>query len=178
MGTKIVTGKVRFSYCNVWEPKSINGGDPKYSVSLIIPKSDKKTLAAIEKAIKEAEQAGITKFGSKFTSGPNFKRPLRDGDTDRPNDEAYAGSYFVNANSNTKPGIVDKDVNRILDQSDFYSGCYGRASITIYPFNTSGNKGLACYLGNLQKLEDGKPLGGKSTPEDDFATDDDEDFLS
>lgn len=163
---KIVTGKVRFSYANVWEPKSINGSDPKYSVSLIIPKSDKDTLKKVEEAIEEAKKEGTAKLGGKIPA--NLKTPLRDGDVDRADDESYADSYFINANSNTKPGIVDKNVQTILDQSEFYSGCYGRASITFYAYNANGNKGIACGLQNLQKLEDGDPLGGHSRAEDDF----------
>lgn len=174
--TKVITGKVRFSYCNVWEPKSIEGSTPKYSVSLIIPKSDTKTIADIKAAIEQAKKEGISKFGGKIPA--NLKYPLRDGDIDRPDDEAYANSYFVNANSTTRPGIVDKDVNPIFDQSEVYSGCYGRASIVFYAFNQNGNKGIACGLQNIQKLADGEPLGGKARPEDDFDTYDDDDFLS
>lgn len=171
---KVITGKIRFSYANVWEPKSINGSDPKYSVSLIIPKSDKATLKKIKEAIEEAKKEGVAKLGGKIPT--NLKTPLRDGDIDRPEDEAYTNSYFINANSNTKPGIVDKDVQPILDQSEFYSGCYGRASIVFYAYNANGNKGIACGLQNLQKIEDGEPLGGHSRAEDDFDAVED-DFL-
>ncbi len=125
--TKVITGKVRFSYANVWEAKSVNGGDEKYSVSLIIPKSDKKTIADIKAAIEQAKKEGLSKFGGKAPA--NLKLPLRDGDVDRPDDEAYNDCYFVNANSKDRPGIVDKNVKPILDQSEVYSGCYGRASI-------------------------------------------------
>lgn len=174
--TKVVTGKVRFSYANVWEAKSINGGDEKYSVSLIIPKSDKKTLAMIKKAIEQAKLEGKSKLGGKVTA--NIKQPLRDGDVDRPGDEAYKDSYFVNANSKNRPGIVDANVHKILDPNELYSGCYGRASITFYAFNQNGNKGIACGLQNLQKLSDGEPLSGRSRAEDDFTTANDEDFLA
>lgn len=173
---KVVTGNVRFSYANVWEPKSINGGDEKYSVSIIIPKSDKKTLAEINAAIETAKKDGVSKFGGKVPA--NLKLPLRDGDVDRPDDEAYGSSYFINANSTTKPGIVDKNVQPIIDTTEFYSGCYGRASLVFYAFNSNGNKGIACGLQNLQKLEDGEPLGGRSRAEDDFdSVNDDEDIL-
>ena len=174
--TRIITEKVRFSYANVWEAKSINGSEPKYSVSLVIDKSDKKTIELVKAAIKEAEENGIDKFGKGFTSGSGFKRPLRDGDIDRPDDETYKNCYFVNANSKDRPNIVDRNVKAIIDKNEFYSGCYGRASITFYPFNTSGNKGIACYLGNLQKLGDGEPLGSVRKAEDDFETVADEDF--
>lgn len=176
---KIVTEKVRFSYANVWEPRSVNGSDPKYSVSIIISKDDKKTLEKINKAIESAEKDGISRFGSKFTSGSNFKRPLRDGDIDRADDPAYENSYFLNVNSKAKPGIVDKNVEPILDQTEFYSGCYGKASISSFPYSINGAKGITFGLNNLQKLEDGESLGGVSRPEDDFASfdDDAEDIL-
>jgi hypothetical protein len=174
--TKVVTGKVRFSYANIWEPKSINGGDEKYSVSLIIPKSDKKTIAAIKVAIEQAKKDGALKFGGKVPA--SLKLPLRDGDVDRADDEAYKNCYFVNANSKDRPGVVDKNVKSILDQSELYSGCYGRASITFYAFNQNGNKGIACGLQNLQKLVDGEPLSGRSRAEDDFTTAEDDDFLA
>lgn len=165
--TKVVTGKVRFSYLHVWEPTAIEEGqEKKYSASLIIPKSDKVTLAAVKKAIAAATEAGKAKFGGKIPA--NLKTPLRDGDIERPEDENYENSFFLNANCKTKPGLVDKDCNPILDQDELYSGCYGRASITFYAFNTSGNKGIACGLNNLQKLRDGEPLGGRSTAESDF----------
>ena len=106
-----------------------------------------------------------------------LKTPLRDGDLERPDDEAYANSYFINANSATALGIVDADRNTIIDRSEVYSGVYGRASINLYAFNSNGNKGIACGLNNLQKIKDGEPLGGKSRAEDDFATEED-DFLS
>ncbi len=174
--SKVVTGKVRFSYANIWEPKSINGSEEKYSVSLIIPKSDVKTIEEIQVAMEEAKQEGIAKFGGKIPA--NLKLPLRDGDIDRPDDEAYQGCYFINANSKDKPQIVDKKVKPILDPNEVYSGCYGRASINFYAFNQNGNKGIACGLGNLQKLEDGEPLSGHSRAEDDFQAYGEDDFLS
>ena len=180
--TKVITGvNTRWSYVNAWEPKSINGGAPKYSVSLIIPKSDTKTLEKIRAAIQAAYEEGQSKLKGNGRSVPALsalKTPLRDGDTERPDDEAYANSYFVNANSGTAPGIVDADRNPILERSEVYSGVYGRASINFYAFNSNGNKGIACGLNNLQKLRDGEPLGGKSRTEDDFAEEDEDDFLS
>lgn len=175
-GTKVVTGVVRFSYANIWEPKSINGSDEKYSVSLIISKDDKETIDAINKAVEQAKKDGISKFGGKIPG--NLKLPLRDGDIERPDDEAYKNSYFINANSKDRPQVVDKAVRPILDQSEVYSGCYGRASITFYAFNSNGNKGVACGLGNLQKIKDGEALSGRSNASDDFTTEEDEDFLS
>jgi len=180
--TKVITGpRTRWSYANVWDPKSINGGAPKYSVSLIIPKSDTKTIAKIEAAIQAAYEEGESKLKGSGRSVPALsvlKTPLRDGDTERPDDEAYKNSYFVNANSSTAPGIVDADKNPILERSEVYSGVYGRASVNFYAFNSNGNKGIACGLNNLQKISDGEPLGGKSRAEDDFDTEDEDDFLS
>lgn len=180
--TKVITGvNTRWSYVNAWEPKSINGGAPKYSVSLIIPKSDTKTIERIQAAIQAAYEEGQGKLKGNGKSVPALsvlKTPLRDGDAERPDDEAYADSYFVNANSGTAPGIVDADRNPIIDRSEVYSGVYGRASINFYAFNSNGNKGIACGLNNLQKIRDGESLGGKSRAEDDFAAEDDDDFLS
>lgn len=186
--TKVITGpNTRFSYANVWEAKSINGGAPKFSVSLIIPKSDTKTVEKIKVAIEAAYKESESKLKGNGRSVPALsaiKNPLRDGDTERPDDEAYANSYFINANSATAPGIVDANCNPILERSEVYSGVYGRASISFYAFNSNGNKGIACSLNNLQKLRDGEPLGGRTRAEDDFATEaeaapsSDDDFLS
>lgn len=180
--TKVITGvNTRWSYANVWDPKSINGGAPKYSVSLIIPKSDTATVNKIKAAIQAAYEEGQSKLKGNGKSVPALsaiKTPLRDGDLERPDDEAYKNSYFINANSSTAPGIVDADRQPILERSEVYSGVYGRASINLYAFNSNGNKGIACGLNNLQKIRDGEPLGGKSRAEGDFATaDDEDDFL-
>lgn len=180
--TKVITGpETRWSYANVWEAKSINGGQPKYSISLIIPKSDQKTIDKIQAAIQAAYEEGQSKLKGNGKSVPALsvlKTPLRDGDTERPDDEAYRDSYFINANSSTAPGIVDADRQVIIDHSEVYSGVYGRASINFYAFNSNGNRGIACGLNNLQKIKDGEPLGGKRRAEDDFATEEDDDFLS
>ena len=175
--TKVVTGVVRLSYANIWEAASINGGKPKFSTSIIIPKSDTKTIAAINAAIDAAIENGAAKFGGKIPNPAALKLPLRDGDVER-EDEAYKDSFFLNANSTTAPQIVDRAVQPILDRSEVYSGCYARVSINFYAFNTNGNKGVACGLGNIQKVRDGEPLGGKSSAADDFASDLDDDFLS
>lgn len=180
--TKVITGvNTRWSYVNAWEAKSINGGAPKYSVSLIIPKSDTKTIEKIQAAIQAAYEEGQGKLKGNGKSVPALsvlKTPLRDGDAERPDDEAYADAYFINANSATAPGIVDADRQPVIDRSEVYSGVYGRASINFYAFNSNGNKGIACGLNNLQKIRDGEPLGGKSRAEDDFAREEDDDFLS
>lgn len=176
--TKVVTGEVRLSYANVWEPKSINGGKEKYSVSIIIPKSDQKTIEKIEKAIDAAIEEGLGKFGGKKPNKKAIKLSLRDGDVEK-DDEAYKDAYFVNANSMTAPQIVDMKVEPILDRSEIYSGVYARVSLSFYAFNVNGNKGVACGLRNIQKIKDGEPLGGKTSASEDFdALDADDDFLS
>lgn len=180
--TKVITGvNTRWSYANVWDPKSINGGNPKYSVSLIIPKSDTATVTKIKAAIQAAYEEGESKLKGNGKSVPALsliKNPLRDGDIERPDDAAYAGCYFINANSDSAPGVVDADRQPILERSEVYSGVYGRASINLYAFNSNGNRGIACGLNNLQKIRDGEPLGGKARAEDDFVTEDNDDFLA
>lgn len=183
--TKVITGPdTRWSYANIWEPKSIKGSDPKFSVSLIIPKSDKQTIGKIKKAIEAAYKEGEGKLkgnGKSVSALSVLKTPLRDGDAERPDDEAYSNSYFLNANSTTAPGVVDTAKQPILDKFEVYSGCYGRASINFYAYNVNGNRGIACGLNHLQKVRDGEPLGGRSRAEDDFDDldiEDDEDFLN
>lgn len=173
--TKVIV-PCRFSYLHCWEPDSVNGGDPKYSVSAIIPKSDTKTINAIKAAVEQAKKDSVSKWGGKVPA--NLKLPLRDGDLDRPDDEAYANSYFFNANSRQAPQVVDARVQPILDQSEVYSGCYGKISVTFYGYNSNGNRGIAAGLGNIQKLKDGESLGGRSSAADDFQTEEEEDFLS
>lgn len=170
--TKVVTGKVRFCYVNVFEPTAMNEGDaPKYSICILIPKSDTKTVDKINKAIEAAKQAGKAKIADKNGKIPsNIKLPLRDGDDERGDDPAFEGMYFINANSTRKPSIVDKELNPIMDKEEFYSGCYGRASINFYAFNVS-SKGIAAGLNNLQKLEDGEMLAGGSSADEDFGGD-------
>jgi len=179
MATKVITGKCRASFVHVFEPQSVNGSEPKYSISLIIPKSDTETLNSIRAAIEEAKQNGATsKWGGKIP--PNLKMPLRDGDVDRPDDDAYANAYFINANSNEKPGIVDRKRIPITDPLAIYSGCYVRASINFYPFNSNGNKGISAGLANIQFWCDGEPLNGRVRAEDEFDAldaEDEDDFL-
>ena len=170
--TKVVTGKVRFCYVNVFEPTAMNEGDaPKYNICILIPKEDKATLEKVEKAVKAAIEAGKSKLVNSQGKIPsNLKLPLRDGDEERGDDPAFVGHYFLNANSSRRPSIVDKDLNPIMEKDEFYSGCYGRASVNFYAFNVS-SKGIACGLNNLQKLADGEMLAGGSTAEDDFGGD-------
>lgn len=165
-GTRVVTNKVRLSYANVWEKKSINGGPEKYSCSLIIDKDDKETLDCIDKAIDNAIEAGLSKFGGKKPNKASIKLPLRDGA--EKDDENYDGKYFINCNSQQKPQIVGADKMPITDETEVYSGCYAKVSISFYAFNQAGNRGIACGLGNIMKLEDGEPLGGRTSAADDF----------
>ena len=175
---KVVTGiNTRFSYFNGWEPVSINGSKPKYSISVLIPKTDTVTINKINEAIDIAIEEGIARFGGKKPNKAALKLPLRDGDLERDND-AYKGHYFINANSINTPQIVDANLDPILDRNEVYSGCYGRVSLNFYAFNSNGNKGIACGLGNVQKLRDGEPLGGRSSAKDDFATENNDEFLA
>ena len=182
--TKIVTGVCRLSYANIWQAKSINGGAPKFSTSVLIPKSDTKTIAKVKAAIQAAYEEGEGKLKGNSKSAPSLaslKTPLRDGDTERPDDAAYAGHWFLNDNSNSAPGVVDASREPIYDTSEIYSGVYARVSLSFYAFNSNGNRGIACGLQNIQKVRDGESLGGKAKAEDDFdddfKTDDNEDFL-
>lgn len=180
--TKVVTGKVRFCYVNVFEPTVMNEGDiPKYNICVLIPKSDTATIDKIKKAIEAAKEAGKAKLADKNGKIPsNLKLPLRDGDDERGDDPTFEGMYFINANSMRQPSIVDRSLNPIMSRDEFYSGCYGRASINFYAFNVS-SKGIAAGLNNLQKLEDGEMLAGGSTAEEDFGGDnavqDDDDMM-
>ncbi|MGK9252392.1 DUF2815 family protein [Paenibacillus humicus] len=172
--TKVITGKVRLSYTHLFNPTAIEAGqEPKYSTAILIPKSDKETLKKIQAAINAAIEAGKSKFGGKIPA--NLKKPLRDGDEERPDDEAYQGHYFLNASAKQKPGIIDKYKNEITDSTEVYSGCYARVSLNFYAFNTAGNKGVAAGLNNVQKIAEGDYLGGRSRAEDDFDEFEDED---
>ena len=174
----VVTGIVRFSYCHVFEPKAVQGDEvSKYSICIMIPKSDTMTVTKIKTAIQNAYENGQATLKGNGRSVPAFsviRNPLRDGDTERPDDPAFAGCYFLNATSRFKPGIVDQDLNSIIDRMEFYSGCYGRASLGFYAYSFNGNRGIACGLNNLQKLKDGEPMGGRTTAAMDFGDADDD----
>lgn len=173
MSGATITGLVRFSYAAVFKPTAMNEGDtPKYSISLLIPKKDKKSLAKIKKAIKACmEDNKDSVFGGKIKG---LKNPLRDGDEEREDQEAYENMFFLNASSTRKPQILDRDMDPITEEEDFYSGCYGRASLNFFAYNRNGNKGIGVGLNNLQKIKDGERLGGGATSafddfDDDFA---------
>lgn len=172
---KLVTGKVRLSFVNAFVPSGMAGAEPKYSVQILIPKTDKVTLDKIQKAIDEAISEGTKKWGGKVP--PRLKMPLRDGDEEKPDVAAYKGMMFMSCSSKQKPNVVDAQVQPILDATELYSGCYGRVSINMYAFDVSGNRGIACGLNNIQKLADGESLAGKSRAEDDFTAVVGEDFL-
>lgn len=159
----------RLSYCRLFEPESVNGGDPKYSVCCIIPKDDKATLARINKKIEEAKQTGATKkWGGKVPK--NLKLPLRDGDTEREDQEEFNGTVFLNASSTRQPKVIDRTCQPIMDADEVYSGCYANAKISLYAFDSNGNRGVACGLVAVQKVKDGERLGGSDTGADGFET--------
>ena len=177
-GTRVITNEIRASYVHVAEPQSVNGGKEKYSMSVIIPKSDKETLSLINQAIDQAITDGISKFGGKRPNKAALKLPLRDGDVER-DDEAYQDAFFINCNSDDAPQVVDAN-RRQVDPKIIYSGCYCRVSISFYAFSKNGNRGIAAGLGNIQFVRDGEPLGGGHiSAADDFGeAEEDDDFLS
>ena len=186
MSTKVVTGKVRFSYCNIWEAKeSTDGGDAKYSVTLLIPKSDTVTLNKIKDAMAEARENFCKRNGANaLPQKPNHT--LHDGDGVRDSGDPYGpecqGCYVITVSNKQKPIIVDNFRNTITDPGEVYSGCYGRASINFYGYNRNGKKGISASLLSVQKLSDGEPFGtvGSADDFDDGYTDgagDDLDFM-
>ena len=182
MSTKVVTGKVRFSFVNIFEPRaSQDGGDPKYSVTLLIPKSDKATMGKIKEAMEEARQNFCAKNGSSaLPAKPS--NTLHDGDGQKDNGDEYGpeckGHYVMTVSSKDRPVIVDAARNEILDRTEVYSGCYGRAAINFYGYNSHGKKGISAGLLSVQKLSDGEPFGTRGSA-DDFDDDyeDEDDIL-
>lgn len=176
-GTKVMTNAVRLSYANIWEPKAMeDGGDKKYSTAILIPKSDTKTVKAIEAAVKNAIEEGKSKkFGGKVPA--KLKTPLRDGDEDYPDDETYKDMYFLNASSKKQPGIVNVMKQPIEDEDEVYSGCYAIVTMNFYAFNVNGNRGIAAGLSNILKVADGERLAGGASAEQDFADLDMSDLL-
>ena len=168
--TKVVTTPVRISYAHIFEPTSIvEGGQAKYSVSIIIPKTDTELVEKINKAIDAAIASAIsTKFNGKNPNKATLKLPLKDGDLKE--DEAYKNSWYINCSSVTAPQIVDKELNPIIDKNEVVSGDYCRVSINFGAYNVTGSKGVSAYLGNIQFIRKGEPLGGKSSASTDFAT--------
>ncbi len=175
MSTQITTGKVRFSYCSLFEPRAaVAGGQETYSVTLLIDKGDKFTLDKIKAAIEEAKQNYLQKnSGKKLPS--NLKTTLHDGDGERPNGGEFgpecAGCYVITVSSKNKPVLVDKNKTPITDPQDLYSGCYGRAIINFFVYDTNGNKGISAGLNGVMKLHDGEPLSGGVVTDDDWDDD-------
>jgi len=167
--TAMITNKVRFSYANVYKPTSMKEGEAaKYSVSILISKDDTETLDLVMACCKEAAQIGISKLGGKIPKP--LKIPLRDGDEEKPDNAEYENCMFMSATSKRPPGVVKKVDGKAVSIADdeFYSGCYGLASINFYAFNVN-SKGIACGLNNIMKTEDGDRLsGGGSSAADDF----------
>lgn len=170
MATKIVTGKVRFSFVHVFEPQEQQGGgDPKYSVTLLIPKSDTTTMGKIKQAMKEARDNFVARNGANSLPA-NPTNTLHDGDGQRPSGDDFGpeckGCYVITVSSKQKPVIVDAFRNEITDPKEVYSGCYGRASINFYGYNRNGKKGLSAGLLSIQKLSDGEPFGTVGSADD------------
>ena len=178
--TKVVFGPCRLSYPHVFSKFAPNGdtASGKYMTNVLIPKEEKETIKAIQQAIETAKKSGIvSKWGGKEPK--KLDMPLRDGDTDKDDDEVYAGHFYVNAKSNTRPGIVDKNKAPIVDEDDIYSGVWAIMSVTFYAYDVNGNRGVACGLNNIMKYKDDERLGGRASAESDFADldmEDDEDL--
>ena len=158
---RVRTGEIRASYAYVFEPyKSDETAEAKYSMSVIIPKDDKETLAVIEQAIEAAKKAGIEKFGKAWAA--KCRMPLHDGDTDKEDDAAYADSFFINSNNRRKPKIYDEEGKPTEDSTVVYSGCYGSVMLEFYPYQKKTNQGISASLLGFMKTDDGEPLGGSS----------------
>lgn len=170
----VVTGKVRLSYTHLFQPyANRNGGEAKYSTTILVPKSDTATKQRIDAAIAAAKQAGASKCWNGDIP-PIVAVPVYDGDGARPSDgmpfgDECKGHWVFTASSKQPPQVVDPQVQPIIDQSQVYSGMYGRVSVTFFPYNSNGKKGIGCGLNNVQKLKDGEPLGGRTTAADDFS---------
>ena len=177
-GTKVVTGKVRLSYAHLFEPFAQLNSEPKYSCGLLIPKKDKVTIKNLRAAQQAALEAGKdSKFGGKIPAV--WADTIKDGDeqADLDRNPEYAGHLYMSVSSNTRPGIVDINVQAILDSSEVYSGCYVRASINAFPYLYMGKRGVSFGLNHIQLIEDGEFLGGRSRAEDDFDSIDGDDLL-
>lgn len=170
----VITGKVRLSYTHLFKPFSSRPGiEPKYGVTVLVPKSDIATKQRIDAAIRAAIEAGVAKAW-KGIRPPVIAFPVHDGDGPRPSDgtpfrDECRGCWVFTASSKQPPQVVDINLNPITNQSDVYSGIYGRVSIRFFAYENSGKKGIGCGLNNVQKIEDGEPLGGGSTATEDFA---------
>lgn len=176
---KVIFGPCRLSYTHVFNRYNPDGdqADGKYMTNVLIPKDEKETIEAINKAIAEAKkQAIVSKWGGKEPK--KLDMPLRDGDDK--DDENYEGHLFVNAKSNTRPGIVDRKKVPIVDEEEVYSGVWAIVSVTFFGYDKNGNKGVACGLNNIMKFKDDEHFGGRVSAESDFGNvdlgDDDDDL--
>ena len=179
MSTKVVTGSVRFSYLNVFKPRAFSEGDAEqYSVVLLIPKDEKKTVHKIQDAIATELEEGANTFW-KGKKPASLWNPLRDGDEEKADEHPeYAGMYFLTAKSNTKPILLDEDGEEIFDQTEMYSGCWGRANLSFFAFDNK-MKGVGVGLNALKKTRDDEPFGSVMTAEaakNSFDEDGDEDW--
>lgn len=167
MPQNLTIGLVRFSYLHVFEPTAMEEGQQKkYSVSVIIPKKDKELVKKIKAAIEQEKEESKSVFGGKVPA--NLKTPLRDGDIDRSEDEAYKGCYFMTCNSNNRPGIVNAAREPIISQDEIKSGDYGYVSVSFFAFNKAGNKGIAAGLNHIMKTKTGEALAGGVSVEEAF----------
>ena len=172
--TKVLTGEVRLSYCNLTTPRaSQQGGEPKYSVTMLIPKSDTATKADIDASILAAVNEAVSKrWGG--VRPPMIKDILHDGDGVRPSGLPYGpeckGHWVLTASTKNPPQVVGIDnIRTELAPTDIYSGMYARVTVNFYGYSNAGNKGIACGLGNVLKTRDGEPLSGGASAEADFA---------
>lgn len=179
-GRTVVFGPCRLSYTHLFSKYSPDG-DPdngKYMTSVLIPKDEKETVKALKDAIEAAKRTGmVSKWGGKEPK--KLDLPLRDGDTDKEDDDVYANHFFINAKATTRPGVIDRDKSPIVDEEEMYSGVWAVVSVTFFPYDVSGNRGVAVGLNNVMKFKDGERLGGRSSAESDFAEidmEDDEDL--
>lgn len=161
---RILTPKFRVSYPQVFEPRSFAAGqEAVYSITMLFPKST--DLSALRGAAKKAAQE---KWGDQIPRG--LKSPFRDGDTDDTISgyDGYAGMIAVRATSRFKPQIVDQDLNDIIDQKEFYPGCWARATLLAFAYSNVG-KGVSFGLQNIQKLDDDENLAGRRSAYEDFS---------
>lgn len=170
--THVVTGKARLSYCNLTRPVEKPNQDPKYSVTVLIPKSDVSTMQRIGAAIEAAKQAGEKVWNGR---PPLIAVPVHDGDGARPSDGMPFGNeckghwvFTASCKADRKPEIVDAQMNPITDATAIYSGMYGRVSVNFFAYANNGKKGVGCGLNNVQKLADGEPLGSRTSADEDF----------
>lgn len=181
--TKVLLTNVRLSYPALFEPQGFEGQEPKYSASLIIPKSDHETIKIIAQAISNAKKQGLARSiwkGNKIPEDLNL--PIRDGDEERADDPAYHNAMFINANSKTPPAVVGKTIDSgtgkaiRLTKEEVYAGCYINVTVNFYPYNKRGNQGIAAGLGNVQKEADGERLDGRTPAESEFEFEDEVSF--